>query len=122
MSPEEAEGHYRDAIAEAGDGSVTFRRYYGAGASRPKFEATVPAKVSGYGPQDLAGPIQQGDVRVIVIASDLSAKRFPLPVRNGDKVVVDGRELSVVSPDAATRRVGGVVVAYDLTARGPGLG
>lgn len=121
MSPEEAEAHYREAIAEAGEVEVRVRRYYNLGPSRTFFEVKVSAKVSGYAEKDLVGPAQQGDVRVIIIYSDLEAKQFPLPIISGDKVLVDGKELSVIAPDAATRRIGGVVVAYDLVTRGASL-
>lgn len=122
MSPDEVEGHYREAIREAGDEKVTVRRRYGTGTSRPWFDAEVPAKVARYGPKDLAGAAQQGDANVILLRSDLEAKRYPLPPRNGDTIFVDGREMSIVAVDGATRRIAGVTIAYDITARGAAVG
>lgn len=117
MTPAEVTDAYRRALAVAGE-VVTVRRYVGTGASRPIVEAEVAARVTGYGASELAGNIQQGDRKVLVLADDLVRRQFPGPLKAGDKVVVGGRELTIVFPDDQTRRVAGVLVAYELQARG----
>jgi hypothetical protein len=118
VTPEEVEASYREAIYDAGE-RVTVRRYFANNASW--FDARVYAKVARFSGKDLVGAARQGDANVILLVSDLEAKRFPLPLEVSDKVIVDGKEMSIVDPDGATRRVSGVLVAYDLTVRGRGL-
>lgn len=116
MTPEAAIGMYRRLIASGED--VLLRRYTGTGATRAKFEVRVRAKVAGYEPQDLVGSVQQGDRKVIVLAEDVDAAQFPVPITNSDKIVVRGKELTIQSVDDSTRRIAGVLVAYELPVRG----
>lgn len=117
MTPERTRDSYRRALAAAGE-MVTVRRYVGTGSDRPVVEAPVAARVTGYAPSELVGNIRQGDRKVILLAEDLERRQFPLPLRAGDKVVVGGRELNVEYADDQTRRVAGVLIAYELQARG----
>lgn len=117
MTPAETTDSYRRALAVGGE-VVTVRRYVGTGASRPLIEAEVAARVTGYAPSELAGNIRQGDRKVILLHDDLVRRQFPVPVKAGDKVVVGGRELNIEYPDDQTRRVAGVLIAYEIQARG----
>jgi hypothetical protein len=99
---------------------ILIRRYTGAGNNRPRFDVSVMAKVAGFQPNDLKDGIIQGDTRLIVLADDLIAAQFPLPLKKGDKAVVRGRELNIEAVDDHTRRVGIVLIAYQLSARGGG--
>jgi hypothetical protein len=96
--------------------TIVVRRYTGAGANRPRFDAAVRGKARLYGATELIGSISQGDQQVIVLAEDLIAAQFALPVTSNDKVVVAGRELSIVAPN--TRKApDGTVIVYDVQAR-----
>lgn len=97
---------------------VTLRRYTGTGTNRPRFDAAVRARVEGYRPDALTGTIQQGDRHLIMLADDLFAAQFPLPILTSDKVVVRGRELQIIATDDSTRRVQGQLIAIELQARG----
>ena len=107
---------YRDAIAEVGE-TITLRRFVAGG---PPIKAEVRARVTGYQPAELVGGIKQGDRRVIILAEDVEATGFPVPFSTGgsDKTVVRGKALNIEIVDDSTRRVGGVLIAYDITARG----
>lgn len=116
MTPDEIKASYRRAMDEAGE-VVTFRRYTGAGSARPYFDAEVRARVMDYTPDELVGTIVQGDRKLILLAEDMIAAQVP-PPRKGDKIVVRGKELNIEAPNDNTRRVQGVLIAYELQVRG----
>jgi hypothetical protein len=71
----------------------------------------------GYQPDQLVGAIQQGDRRVIFLAEDIGS--FPVPIREKfDKIIVRGAETTVQVVDDSTRRVGAVLIGYELRVRG----
>src|SRR5690349_12289742 len=74
---------------------IKLRRVTGqAGQGAGFFDAVVQAIVDDYvseppvGTTRREGAITQGGRRVIVLSDDLAAKRFPLPVRKNDKVIL----------------------------------
>ena len=77
-----------------------------------------PDRLDVYYGTELVGTIQQGDRKVILLADDLLAAQFALPLKKGDKIVIRGRETNIEAPDDNTRRVRGVLVAYELQVRG----
>lgn len=97
---------------------IIIRRYSGSGTNRPFFDAEVIGRVTNYHADEIVGLIQQGDRKVILIADDLIAKEFQLPITPADKCIVRGKELAVIAPDDSTRRYGGVLIAYELQVRG----
>lgn len=115
MTPSEIKADYRRLLSEVGE-SVSFRHYSGAGTSRTYSDTTVLARVMGYEPDELIGSMQQGDRRLIVLADDLTG----ITIGNGmtDKFVVRGRECSVEAVDDNTRRVQGILIAYEIRVRG----
>jgi hypothetical protein len=117
MTPVEARAQHRRFIRQIGE-TVTLRRYSGTGDGRTKRDWTVQARVTGYGPQELVGTIQQGDRKLIVLADDVAACGWRPQLRKGDKVVVRGQELNIEAVDDNTRRIGGELIAYELQARG----
>lgn len=117
MTPEETKDAYRRAMDVAGE-TILIRRYTGSGTSRPRFDAQVRARVMDFEPRELVGSIVQGDRKLIVLAEDLVTAQVPLDLRKGDKVVVRGKELNIEAADDNTRRVQGVLVAYELQVRG----
>ncbi len=97
---------------------VYIRRYTGAGPSRPSFDTQARARVMGYQPEELVGTIQQGDRKAIVFVPDLVDAGFALPVTTNDKLVVRGRELTIMGSDDNTRRDDGELIALELQVRG----
>lgn len=111
---------HRRAIAMRGV-PITFRRITGAAPNSTKVEKTVNAVVttlvsdqlsssrSGYS-QSLVGSLPQGSRRIIVMAEDLQAAGFPLPVKSNDGITLDtGERLNVTQVDAETRAVAGAI-------------
>ncbi len=117
MSPDSARASHRRMIESSGEG-VTIRRYTGTGLNRPRFDARVKARVMGLRPDELTGSIIQGDQRLVVMADDLIAAQWPVPLVKGDKAVVRGKELDIEYVDDSTRRIQGVLIAYELRVRG----
>lgn len=116
MDAAQARRDYREMISDIGE-TITLRRNV---ASGPPIEAQVLARVTGYQPKDLVGGIKQGDRRLIVLAEDVENTGFPVPFKtNGsDKAVFRGHLLNIGLVDDSTRRIGGVLIAYDITATG----
>lgn len=114
MTPDQAIASYRRSLKDV----VTIRRYTGSGQNRPYFEAQALARVTGFEPDELVGAIVQGDRKLIVLADDLVKAQFPLDLRNGDKAIVRGKELNIEGVDDNTRRVAGVLIAFELHVKG----
>ncbi len=117
MTPDAVRACYRDMLALVGE-PVTIRRYTGAGAERPRFDADALARVIDYKPDELVGGVQQGDQKLILLADDLTARQFPVPPRRGDKAVVRGQELNIEAVDDNTRRNAGQLNANEIQVRG----
>lgn len=102
--------------------TIAIRVYTGAGENRPYFDyENIRARVTGYDPAELAGPIIQGDRKIIALAEDVESAGVPLPLQNGAnwKVIVEqSKELQLKVPNNSTRRLGGVVVAYEIAGGG----
>ncbi|MEP9389656.1 hypothetical protein [Mesorhizobium sp. KR9-304] len=117
MTPDEAKDAYSRAMDVAGE-AIVIRRYTGTGQGRPFFDASVRARVVDYEPHEIIGAIKQGDRKLIVLAEDMIAAQIPLDLHNGDKAVVRGKELNIEAADDSTRRMQGVLIAYELQVRG----
>lgn len=107
---------YRSAFARLGmTVEVTFTRITGVAPHKVPVSATVRAVVRNFMPNTTEveqtgiadsklGAISQGDRQMIVMAVDLAAKNFPLPLQKNDKVTLpSGEELTVTAVDAYTR-------------------
>lgn len=114
MTPEQSIASYRRSLKDV----VTIRRYTGSGQNRPYFEATALARVTGFDPDELVGTIVQGDRKLIVLADDLVKAQFPLDLKKGDEVFVRGQKTTIQAADDSTRRVAGVLIAFELQVRG----
>ena len=110
---------------------VTFQRLVGQPPSvtvTPTDGATVFATVRNYQPDTTAeaatgysasrvGAISEGDRLLIVMACDLAAADFPLPLQKGDRVVLQasdelppaGETLTVTRVDAQKRAFAGAI-------------
>ncbi len=117
MTPEFLKAAYRRLIDQVGE-VVIIRRYTGSGANRPHYDTTVKARVIDDVPHVNIGTIQQDDKKLILLAEDLATGQIPLPLRNGDKAVIRGKEHNIEKADDNTRRVQGVLIAYELQCRG----
>ena len=112
---ESVKADYRRELKEF----VTVRRFTGTGSNRPVFDAqNIRARVFGYDAKELIGGIQQGDRKAILYADDVIESGLALPITDKDKLVVRGIELSIIAPDDSTRRVDGILIAYELQVRG----
>ena len=113
---------YRRGLARAaGRQQVTFMRPTGVAPNKAFFSATVIAVVQDYAPDSTSeaetdvsgrklGAITQGDRTLIVMADDLAAQNFPLPLVKNDKVeLASGDQLNVVSVDAYKRQAAGAI-------------
>lgn len=114
MTAEEARASHRSFIEEIGE-DVIFRRFTGSGTPRPKTDVTAKARVMGYQPSQLLGPIVQGDRRVVAMAEALTSL---LPITTNDVLVVRGKEMKIKAVDDSTRRVGGTLIALEITVGG----
>lgn len=108
--------------------SVTFERMIGFApnvttisanvltALRGKAPDTVEPRASGYGASQPGG-LSETEREFLVMASDLAAAGFPLPLQRGDKIIITatGERLSVLRVDAGRRAIAGVI---EITAAG----
>lgn len=92
--------------------TVTVRRIIGT-TTQTHQDATVKASIRNYQPQDLIGPIQQGDREAII---NPSAEGWPWPVKAGDVVIIDGAVTNVKQVE--TRHWREEVAFYVATCRG----
>lgn len=109
MTPDQARAAYRRQIDAHGEPVVLRKGAAGA-------EITVRARVMGFQPEQLVGPITVGSRRIIVMAEDVSAS-WGVPQKN-DRVIWNGVTLTVQDVDSATRRIAGETIAFDIRATG----
>ncbi len=111
---------YRRAIARRPT-EVTFQRIGGQAPNVGVTSATVNALVMSYTkeadimPVHPEGGVTLGDRMIIVLADDLAAQNFPLPLRKNDKAVVAGETLNVETLDPFKRNIAG---AIEIQAKG----
>lgn len=110
-------GTYRRLLARAGE-SVTLQRLGAPDNSTGKpsvsSSATVTMRLVDTG---AAGDTPQNAQRrgiAIVLHADLVGASFAVPPRQGDRLKVGTRVLSVDAVDSASRRIEGVQIAYQL--------
>jgi len=116
MTPEQATAMYRRAIANFE--LVTIRIYSGTGGSRTSVDHDdVQARPVNFDPEELVGPIVQGDRNLIILAEDVPAG-VTLTMGANCKIVIRGKELQIKSIDDSTRRCRGTLIAYDLVVGG----
>lgn len=96
--------------------TIIVRRYTGKGTNKPKFDVPVRGKARLYSATELVGSITQGDQNVLLLVEDLIKAQFALPLTSNDKVVVAGKELSILQPN--TRKApDGTLIVYDVQAQ-----
>jgi hypothetical protein len=116
ITAESAAAAYRAGLTDR----VTIRRLTGTGANQSTIVGkNIPARVKGYGADTISGTLQQGEQKIILDAAALHARKWPAPPVAGDKVdALDGRELTVIAVDVNTIKVGSVLIAYVIRAKG----
>lgn len=83
----------------------------------PITAANVRARIHDFAEDEVAGGVNAGQRRVLVLAEDVPATLRPL--KQGDKIIVDGLTWRFTSrPDDQTRRDGDVLLAYEGIAAG----
>lgn len=109
MTPDRARAMYRRQIDRHGE-TVTLRR--------DATEATVKARVRGATTEELIAGMDQRQRVVILLADDLATEGWPDRPRQNDELVMRGRTAIVEESDDDTRRVAGVLIAYEITVLG----
>ena len=73
---------------------------------------TMAPREAGYGAGN-PGAITQDDRQLIVMAADLKGKRFPLPLRKNDRVIVKetGEAYTIARADPLKRAMAGAIEA-----------
>lgn len=111
---------YRRALQKIGI-PVTIKRIDGVAPNATVISAQVLAIVRDYSNDSVAaeedgfsvskpGAITQGDRLVLVMADDLLALGFPLPLKKNDRIdIPTGDELNVVSVDPYKRQAAGAI-------------
>lgn len=80
---------------------------------------SVKARVVGFEPRELVGDIRQGDRKVIMPAEPFAGGAGPAPAR-GVLITIGGKPHQIIAVDDSTRRIGGILIAYEIVARGHG--
>jgi len=112
MTPAAVQAAYARALGANGPAET-------ATITRGGVSYSVQAWVTEFIPSDLAGAVEQGRRNAIVLASSVAASGFPLPFAvKSDRLVWGGKSNAIVKVDDATRRVGGVLMAYELDLEG----
>jgi hypothetical protein len=119
----------RMIVKASGGALVTFQRVTGLAPNTTLISAEVNALVRSYQPDGVAesqsgysgsqmGAITLGDRQILVMASDLAAKGFPLPLRKNDNAIVadTGEKLKITRVDMTKRAIAACIEAWGVTA------
>jgi hypothetical protein len=123
-----AQAGYERALERVGT-VILFRRVSGFAPNTATFDAVVRAVFRAYAPATPKGPsefnttgiaVSQGQREFIVLAADLAAKRFPLPLKKNDSILTgamvgstftpSGEVFNITEVDAGTREIAGAIV------------
>lgn len=103
------------AMIERKGESVTVVRESGSNPPMP-YSAPCRAMVRRFTPQELTGAVKQTDREVRVSPVGLRTRQWPEPIRNNDRVLIDGKQHTVMAVDEA--KVADAVAFYTLQVRG----
>ena len=118
-----------DRFLEANGETITLRRVVGS-STQTNVDVTVRAAVGGYQPKELVGSILQGDSRVIMSSSEITAASWPVgsagysatypgdqrvPLKN-DRVIVSNKTMMVIAANPIS--IHGELVRIELQVRG----
>lgn len=105
---------YAAAFDTAGECVTIIRETANATTTRYR----IRGRVIDFRPEELASGIDQGSRKVYLLAEDMEKSGFPLPIVKNDMIEVRGNKLNVESVDDNSRRVAGVLMAYEIVAKG----
>lgn len=113
MSNESAEmlRIYADQIARKGETIIVRRQ------GSPNIDVSARARVSGYQAERYVGSKQQAKRMFIVLAVDLASFPWPIQERK-DRILWNGKVLTINNFDDSKRRVSGVPIAYEIFTEG----
>lgn len=60
----------------------------------------------------------QGYQKAVVLVQDLIDQSFPVPMKTGDVIGIQGRTVRVIDVDQNTRKVGQTVIAFECLVKG----
>lgn len=108
---------YREFLTKYGE-VVTIKRIV---ANQPdQTLGTARARIMSYKPEEIAGGIDAGNRRVIILAEDVAS--FTPPLRKNDRITTaSGSTLTINSVDGSTRKIGNTVLAYECSASGASI-
>ena len=113
MNPVAVAAAYARALGANGPGETVTIVRAGVGSF------SVQAWITDFIPSDLAGAVEQGRRNAIVLASSVAASGLPLPiVVKSDRLVWGGKSNAITKVDDASRRIQGVLIAYELDLEG----
>lgn len=116
MNVEQVKASYRRMLGEFE--TISIRRYDGT-TSRTSADYDCLGKPTEFTPDQLVGTVVDGDSKVFAFVDDLIAANIELPISTStDRVVIEGREFSIVGVDAKTIRLRGQTIAFILHIRG----
>lgn len=99
-------------IAKAGR-TVILRRSTSVG----DLDLSVKASIRIFAPHEITGDLVQGDREVKISNKEISASNWPGPPAPGDRVVIDGREMTVEG-QPVPGHIGESIAMYTLTVGG----
>lgn len=76
--------------------TVTLRRLTGTGANRATFDVTLRVAVNVGADSVVVGSVMQTADRVIMLAREMDAARWPRPPRHGDQIIYEDGRTTVV--------------------------
>lgn len=100
-----------DAYARTLDDTVSL-------VNKGAFLGNVRSRLVQVGPEDVAQDFQENDRKLIMAAADVLAAGFARFRKNSATVRWQGRDLDIQSVDDTTRRIAGVLVAYECRVAG----
>jgi hypothetical protein len=114
MTPEGALSSYRRFLT---DRFTVIRKVQGSTVDAVNV-TNVQGRVMKYTKPRAENDNTQGWQEAVVLAQDLIDKGFPVPMKTGDLILVQGRTLKVDGVDQNTRKVGQTLIAYQCICRG----
>lgn len=104
------------ALARFGRPMVLRRTTLAAGSTKIPLDVTVSGVTENYQPQELTDVIAQGDTKVTISNTEISARQWPGPPRRGDDMVIDGKVKAIQSVE--TKRLGTETLVHICQVRG----
>jgi hypothetical protein len=67
--------------------------------------------VTSYKPEEMIGTVTQSDIKGYFLVADFTAGTIPTP-KQGDRVIVAGRNYGILDVDASTQKIKGTLLAW----------